>query len=424
MKNLVIAFSLYALCTGVSFSQWNNQNIGLDWLNPRWLSIVDQNTVFFCGDCGGFCVKVFRTTDGGSNWSEMYNNSPSDIQSKGGGRFFSATLGYAAFDDKIMKTTDGGASWSELYNNPNPAHPASLRSFYMINQTNGFAFYWDSWNATYIVAKTTDEVNWNTVYQNASFEWKDYGKAHFLNSNIGYIPGFWGKLYKTVSGGNSWTTLTLPQEISGVFAVDENVVYAYSDTIVFRSTNGGSNWTGTYPHNNISNWINGIYFFDADTGWITSLNGTIYKTTDKGNNWGTQGVTPPTSYLRFIGFANAGTGWAIGKQGTVLKTTNGGGTIVDVQETEIIPARFSVLQNYPNPFNPSTIIEFVLPHTSFVTLKIFNLLGQEVATILKQELSSGKHQVEWNASSFQSGIYFYRLQANSFTETKKIVLLR
>jgi len=81
-------------------------------------------------------------------------------------------------------------------------------------------------------------------------------------------------------------------------------------------------------------------------------------------------------------------------------------------------------QNYPNPFNPITSISFSLPLKSFISLKIFDLLGREVATIVSEQLSAGNHAIKWNAVNMSSGIYFYRLQAGSFTETKKLVLLR
>ncbi len=86
--------------------------------------------------------------------------------------------------------------------------------------------------------------------------------------------------------------------------------------------------------------------------------------------------------------------------------------------------QFSLRQNYPNPFNPSTKIEFELPTTNYITLKVFDLLGREIATLVHERVTAGIHSVEWNASQTPSGIYFYRLQAGTFTETKKLILLR
>jgi hypothetical protein len=85
---------------------------------------------------------------------------------------------------------------------------------------------------------------------------------------------------------------------------------------------------------------------------------------------------------------------------------------------------YQLNQNYPNPFNPSTIISFNLPTRTFVTLKIFDLLGREVATLISEELSAGNYSRQWNASKLPSGIYFYRLQAGSYAQSKKLVLLK
>lgn len=80
--------------------------------------------------------------------------------------------------------------------------------------------------------------------------------------------------------------------------------------------------------------------------------------------------------------------------------------------------------NYPNPFNPSTKIQFSLPKAAYVTLKIYNSLGQEVTKLVSENMNAGTYTTEWNASGFASGVYFCRLDAGSFVETKKLVLLR
>ena len=89
-----------------------------------------------------------------------------------------------------------------------------------------------------------------------------------------------------------------------------------------------------------------------------------------------------------------------------------------------MPGHFSLDQNYPNPFNPSTTISFSLPAKSFVSLKVFDIVGKEVATIVSEEMPAGNYSRYWNAASVSSGVYFCRLQAISFIETRKLVLLR
>jgi hypothetical protein len=96
---------------------------------------------------------------------------------------------------------------------------------------------------------------------------------------------------------------------------------------------------------------------------------------------------------------------------------------VSVKDNLII-FNYGLQQNYPNPFNPSTIISYQIPHQGFVTLKIFDVLGSEVAVIVNEEKLSGNYEIEFNATDFPSGIYFYQLRAGSFVETKKMILLK
>jgi enterochelin esterase family protein len=97
---------------------------------------------------------------------------------------------------------------------------------------------------------------------------------------------------------------------------------------------------------------------------------------------------------------------------------------VDVEEENRLPSEFILTQNYPNPFNPTTIIRYSIPKTSFVNLNIYNPIGEEVATLVNAEQPIGNYEVGFNAIALPTGIYFYRLQAGSFVETKKMILLK
>ncbi|MCI0698427.1 T9SS type A sorting domain-containing protein [candidate division KSB1 bacterium] len=77
-------------------------------------------------------------------------------------------------------------------------------------------------------------------------------------------------------------------------------------------------------------------------------------------------------------------------------------------------------QNYPNPFNPGTTFDFTIPHDEFVSLKIYNLLGEEVAVVVKENLAAGRYNRKWSPAGLPSGIYFYRFQAGAFVQTRKL----
>lgn len=85
---------------------------------------------------------------------------------------------------------------------------------------------------------------------------------------------------------------------------------------------------------------------------------------------------------------------------------------------------FSLSQNYPNPFNPATTIKYDIPEQSYVTIKIYNIVGEEISTLLNEEQNAGRYQIQWNASELASGVYFYRLQAGQFSDTKKLILMK
>jgi len=123
-------------------------------------------------------------------------------------------------------------------------------------------------------------------------------------------------------------------------------------------------------------------------------------------------------------------GTAVGAGGIILRTTNGGATFVEDENNFTQPKDFLLEQNYPNPFNPVTKINFTISEFSFTTLKVYDLLGREITTLVNEEKPAGEYEVEFNAAnllpngSLTSGIYFYQLRAGEYVETKKMILLR
>jgi hypothetical protein len=95
-----------------------------------------------------------------------------------------------------------------------------------------------------------------------------------------------------------------------------------------------------------------------------------------------------------------------------------------VEKIKPIPQEYVLFQNYPNPFNPSTIIRYEIPKESKVTIKIYDILGREVFTLLNGKQLAGRYEVEWNAISFASGIYFYAIKAGNFFDVKKLILIK
>ncbi|MGD0339700.1 MAG: discoidin domain-containing protein [Bacteroidota bacterium] len=148
----------------------------------------------------------------------------------------------------------------------------------------------------------------------------------------------------------------------------------------------------------------------------------VYSTTTGDGGKDSISFTPISArFVRMYG-THRGTPWGYSLYEFQIDTVKTNG----IKETNagVIPKQFALKQNYPNPFNPSTTIQYSLPNAAYVTLKICNTLGQEVAQLVSQQMSAGVHSTEWNASGFASGVYYYRLEAGGFVETKKLVLLR
>ena len=97
---------------------------------------------------------------------------------------------------------------------------------------------------------------------------------------------------------------------------------------------------------------------------------------------------------------------------------------VELEEKEVVPTEFLLSQNYPNPFNPSTVISYQIPQQGFVTLKIFDILGREVATLVSEEKPAGSYDVDFAANGLASGVYIYRMKVNEFIQSRKMLLLR
>jgi hypothetical protein len=114
----------------------------------------------------------------------------------------------------------------------------------------------------------------------------------------------------------------------------------------------------------------------------------------------------------------------VGEGGTILRKNTGGVTAVNEELVSILPSDFSLMQNYPNPFNTSTTIQYAVGKSGLVSLTVYDLLGRVVAVLVDGERPAGIHSVVWDASAQTSGVYFYRLQADTFMDIKKMILLR
>lgn len=188
---------------------------------------------------------------------------------------------------------------------------------------------------------------------------------------------------------------------------------------VFLSTNNGESWTEV---NNGLTTSSVRAFIVSGTDLFAGTLGGVFLSTNNGASWTevNNGLTNLAAYSLAVSGTNlfAGTDGGVWRRPLSEMITS-----IEVIPDQI-PSYFNLKQNYPNPFNPSTTIEFSVPITTDVSLKVFDALGREVATLFSEQFNAGTYATQWNAEGFPSGVYFYRLQAGDFIQSKKLILLR
>jgi photosystem II stability/assembly factor-like uncharacterized protein len=386
---------------------WFQQNSGT---NERLNScfFINQNTGWVTSQYG----NLIKTTDGGNTWSNIQNlssNSLFDIF------FIDEFTGWIAGRERVWKTTNTGINWVQS----DTIAGGYLNSLYFINNNTGWVV------GDYAIRKTTNGgLNWFNQWHYDNILSHDLQSVMFSNSLTGLVVGCC-EIKKTTDGGASWIDVDTINQLNSIYTIDVNqswAVGAYGK--IYKTTNSGNNWYA--KTSNITKTFYSVYFLDNNIGWIAGgtfndSDGVILKTTNSGNNWSNQ-IGPLNKTIRSLFFINGNTGWAVGEYGKILKTINGGVGINQISSE--IPSSYSLKQNYPNPFNPSTNVRYQIPNNSFVKLIVFDALGREMETLVNEKQSAGTYEATFNSSQYPSGIYFYRLTTEGFSETKKMILIK
>jgi hypothetical protein len=188
---------------------------------------------------------------------------------------------------------------------------------------------------------------------------------------------------------------------------------------LLKTTNAGTTWTAiTNPYTSTIAAICG-----AQTTWWVAQQGTgISISTNDGVNWTTAYTAPAGNFIHMQKSRAGATIWAVRDNGAISRYGVPLSGIIPISNE--VPASYNLSQNYPNPFNPVTKINFALPKSGLVTLKIYDILGKEVALLLNETRNAGTYSFEFNASNLSSGIYFYKLESNGFTDIKKMMLVK
>ncbi len=401
----------------------------------------DVSAIYFSSPSVGYADgsdgKLYKTSDAGENW-EVVNDS-----SNGLSLFFIDDMTGFNAGPKLMKTTDGGVQWNEL-NTGVSAY--AFRDVYFVNNNLGFATYSDFYAGDGAIKTTDGGMTWDSLnFKNNKFD-KKY--IYFADENLGFVSGT-STLYRTTDGGDNWDTLDVASGVTPGYFKESNskVNFINSSTgffgkkgHIFKTTDRGDTWTDALIDNNTM--PTQIQFVSDSIGYAVCSTDTFgiplhifYKTSDGGKSWTDLTNELPTIGIWSMFFTGENTGYLAGNHG-IYKTTSGGETITSVNEVDkaSVPSGYKLYQNYPNPFNPTTKIRYSISSVrtplpgrargGLVTLKVYDILGREVTTLVNKQQPPGNYVVEFNASKFASGIYFYRIITNDFTATKKLVLLK
>jgi len=390
----------------------------------RSADFPDQNTGYILGNSDNNGSSILKTTNAGLNWVN-FNTSFGMKRFD----FINEITGYAVSGRfELIKTQNGGLIWN-LLNTPID----SIGLFQFVDANTGFIG--KTYFSGHDLNKTTDGgISWSSY----SFQPEYVTYFQFPSHDIGYVltNGTADNLYKTTNTGVNWNFVrkmdfdTIIPNLGSLYFLDENIgfiatYYMYSlnqrNNYIYKTSDGGLSWRQVLDLN-VSGQVGlGFKFFNINTGYVLGLYNKVLKSTDQGESWNEfLNLDRPVNDLDFT---DNNTGYIIGAGGMILKTTTGGTVSLENISSEI-PSGFILNQNYPNPFNPSTVIRYSLAENGFINLKVYDLTGKTVAVLVNENQKTGSYEVNFDGYNLASGIYFYKLSVNDFTQTKKMVLLK
>ena len=376
---------------------------------------AQTNAVACVGTSDG---RIFRTVNGGANWTNVYTYSGKGQTFFDGMYFWNSQEGIAFGDPPlypsasafvIVRTTDGGSTWKQDTNTiPTVTNEAGLISDF---DAVGNNFYFGAITLTMAPDSTTQRYLYHSSDRGLTWSRipvpKSLGNFNcaFSDSLNGLLIGSFQNRAITTDGGSTWSL-------------------RYGDGTVGPAPIGqaGSPAVGCL-HGSGVYWTNGSYSFD-------SLGYAILKSSDYGKSFAVSGYQC-SLIIAFSAVSNKYV-WASGQDYLILRTDAADQTLTSVSERGErgnTPESFGLLQNYPNPFNPATTIKYRLPSNETVSVKIYDELGREVKTLVEGSQSQGWHMVRWNGLNnsnvpVSSGVYFYQLKSGNETQAKKMLMIK
>lgn len=412
-------FVSFCFCTSINTlnGQWIQTNVpsgGIVWCFAK------NDTNLFAGTHNG---GVFLSTNNGTIWSAV--NSDMSAGSIYALTVFNNNLFASNSNGGIYRSINNGTSWT------------LVKEFSLDTAVLSFAFsdtnFYAGTSGGGIFRSNNNGISWNSVNVGLTHPWVSSltisGKNLFAGT---YVPASLRKssiensnsgIYRSTNNGDSWTSVSngLPPnpDISSLIASDSNIFAGVFFYGVYRSTDNGTSWI--MATNGIGPLVTDLAIY-GKTLFAGTYDG-VFVSTDNGTNWTAVNTGLPTNSIVHA-IVISGTSLFAGTESIVWRRPLAElTTSAKILSTGSVK-NFFLDQNYPNPFNPTTTISFSIPSETFVSLIIFDVLGKIVSTLLFEELAEGKYSKTFTAEDLSSGVYFYRLQTNAYSETKKLTLLK
>ncbi|MFO7446478.1 MAG: YCF48-related protein [Ignavibacteriaceae bacterium] len=349
---------------------------------------------------GGTTNSIIKTTNGGESWTSVQSTS---LITKI--FFHDKNIGFAVGANVAYKTIDGGANWFPILHD----EEEFFTNVFFINEAVGWICSDNE------VKRTTDGgstwLNSDTPGASGNVD------IEFINEETGYAVGFSSMMFKSSDGGKSWVRVGLStgRAFLAIDFMNKDIGFLLEGGNILRTEDGGNTWSTIYQGDSE---INSLQVVNNKYIWAISADKTLFSS-NTGLNWVQQSFSP-NSYPTEISCVDSLNAWILAGQQLYR-------FIPDIEidnKPDNKPDVFYLLQNFPNPFNPATTISYQIPQAQFVTLKIYDVLGREIITLVNDEKPAGSYEVKFDGSMLSSGVYFYRLEAGGYVDTKKLLLLK
>ena len=361
---------------------------------------------------------IYQSTDKGVHWTPigLTDSIVTSVIINTKGQVFAGCA--SQFWGNMFRSADGGAHWTKVAMDTLGGGIWPITC--MAVETGGHIF---AGGFYYVFRSTDDGAQWtHSLLSTTSF----FSIAAIVPIPSGPIfAGDPSGVYRSSDDGQSWERKITGLGDTTVAAIGfDQTGYVYAGIWgmgVYRSPDNGENWERA--DNGVTNhYISSLASNILDLVFVGTNGGGVFQTNDNGDHWQAMNSGLTNTDIKCLAMSPDGYLYTGTKGGGVFKSVN---TTLGVKRISgNIPNKFALRQNYPNPFNPSTIIKYTLPKASPVTLKIYDILGRELKTLVNGSQEAGYKSVQFNASALPSGIYFYRLQAGAYVETKKLLLLK